>query len=258
MPAQAGLPMRRRRRVAGLRREEVAELAGISATWYTWLEQGRPINVSPDTLERLAAVLQLTGREREHLFLLAGHTAPPAPAESAQEVLDLVQQALESMNPNPSYVLNPRWDLVAWNRAAVRVFGDFAALPPAERNIVWLTFRRESFFSRLFVGWDRYARCVLGNFRVDSTAHVDDPRWASLTGALQQESAEFAAWWPDHAIAAPEAYRKEIMHPEVGALSLEPLHLEVQHPSRLKIVTYLPSPGTETAERLRRLERAAV
>ncbi|WP_321476489.1 helix-turn-helix transcriptional regulator [uncultured Paludibaculum sp.] len=257
LPAKAGVAARRRRRVAGLRREEVAELADISVTWYTWLEQGRPVNVSTGTLERLASVFNLVGREREHLFLLAGHMAPPPVPESAQKIMNLVRQVLESMNPNPAYVLNQRWDILGWNRAAARVFGDFGAISEAERNIVWMTFQRDSFFSRLFVDWDRYAHCVLGNFRVDSTAHVNDPGWSSLKQALLRESPEFAEWWPNHEIAAPEAYRKELLHPVAGLLTFEPLHLDVQHPSQLKIVSYLPCLDTDTAARLQKLDTAA-
>lgn len=228
-------------------------MAGISTTWYTWLEQGREINVSAPTLERLSSVLQLNIREREHLFLLAGHEAPQAAVVSTQEAMALVRLAITSMNPNPAYVLNPRWDVVEWNRAAELVFGDFSKLPVSERNIVWLTFCRGSHFRALFQDWERYARCVLGNFRVDSTRYVDHPEWVELTGKLLAESPEFAAWWPDHAIAAPDTYIKELSHAAAGRLCLEPLHLDVQLPSQLMIVTYLPSPGSGTDERLRSL-----
>jgi transcriptional regulator with XRE-family HTH domain len=252
-PAKAGIPLGRRRRVAGLRREEVADLAGISATWYTWLEQGRAINASSDALERLASVLQLEGREREHLFLLAGHPAPTEPTETESHMMALIQQTLDNMNPSPAYVLNNRWDLMAWNDAASAVFGDFGQVPEEERNIVWLTFQRESPFSKVFVDWDRYARCVVGNFRVDSTLYVGDARWADLTSRLVRESSVFAALWPSHEVAAPIAYRKEMNHPEAGLLTFEPIHLDVQHPSRLKIVSYLSCPDTKTAARLVKL-----
>ena len=130
-PQSAGLPAYGgNRRVPGLRREEVAELAGISATWYTWMEQGRAVNVSVETLERLANVLSLDGREREHLFLLAGHAAPPAPAEGSQQAMGLVRQTLDSLNPTPAYLLNQRWDILAWNRAATREIWRASCLIP--------------------------------------------------------------------------------------------------------------------------------
>lgn len=254
-PADVGLPNGRRRRVAGLRREEVAELAGISATWYTWMEQGRAVNVSIETLDRLAGVLSLDGREREHLFLLAGHAAPPAPSEGSQQVMGLVRQTLDSLNPTPAYLLNQRWDILAWNRAATRVFGDFGAIEEARRNVVWLTFQRDSSFGRLFVDWDRYARCVLGSFRADSSAHVGDSRWSALTGALIAESPVFADLWPNHEVAAPLMYRKELRHETAGLLTLEPLHLDVPAPAGLKIVVYLPCTDTDTPEKLRQLDR---
>lgn len=252
-PSHVGLPAGRRRRVVGLRREEVAELADISTTWYTWLEQGRAVSVSTETLERLVSAFRLDGREREHLFLLAGFPAPPIHAGTEVKILALVQQALDGMTPNPAYLLNTRWDILAWNDAASRVFGDFGAIPEAERNIVWLTFKRSSYFSSLFVDWTRYAHCVLGNFRVDSSTHAGDPLWSKLIHALMTESRDFAAWWPNHEIAAPLSYRKEILHPKAGLLTLEPLHLDVQQASELKIVLYLPSSNTETEERLRLL-----
>lgn len=254
-PSQVGLPTGRRRRVRGLRREEIAELADISVTWYTWLEQAREITVSRETIERLSSALKLEGRDREHLFLLTGNTPPLSPADPVLQPDDLIEKTLDSLNPNPAYLLNGRWDVLAWNRAAALVFGDFQQVAEAERNIVWLTFQRRSVFSRLFVDWDRYARCVLGNFRVDSSLHVGKPEWAELIQRLNQTSTVFSGWWPNHEIAAPEGYRKELLHPVAGLLTLEAIHLHVQESQELKIVLYLPSEGTDTRERLAALQQ---
>lgn len=253
-PSDVGLPHRTRRRVAGLRREEVAELADISVTWYTWLEQARPRNVSALTLERIAKALQLDLQEREHLFLLAGHPAPLPLADTEVQLMSSVNQVLTSMDPNPAYVLNSRWDLAAWNRAATNVFGDFNRLPQQERNLVWLTFMDPA-LRHLFVEWESFARCVLAHFRSDSASHVGDPRWAELTDTLTTQSKEFRSWWPCHEVAWPLEGRKELLHPAVGKLCLRSLHLELHSPVRLRVVTYTPVLDSETAQRLTALAR---
>lgn len=252
-PVQVGLPLGRRRRVRGLRREETAELAGISVTWYTWLEQGRDISISRDTIERLSTALRLEGRDREHLFLLTGNTPPLEPSPDTQQSNDLIYKTLESLNPNPAYLLNGRWDVLAWNRTAACVFTDFEQILPYERNIVWLTFDRSTAFSKLFVDWERYARCVLGNFRVDSSLHTAKPDWTELISRLAGASNKFKEWWPNHEIAAPEGYRKELLHPTAGLLTLEAIHLQVQESADQRIVLYLPSEGTDTRRRLAKL-----
>lgn len=254
-PSDVGLPQRTRRRVAGLRREEVAELADISVTWYTWLEQARPRNVSALTLERIAQALQLDSQEREHLFLLAGHPTPLPLADTEAQIMGSVNQLLASMEPNPAYVLNSRWDLTAWNRATVNVFGDFGRLPQPERNLVWMTFMDPA-WRHLFVEWESFARCVLAHFRSDSASHVGDPRWAELTGALTTRSKEFRAWWPCHEVTWRLEGCKELLHPAVGKLCLHSLNLELHHPARLRVVTYTPTLDSDTAQRLTALARA--
>jgi transcriptional regulator with XRE-family HTH domain len=235
--------------VAGLRREEVAELAGIGVTWYTWLEQARSVNVSAPTLERIATALALDKEEREHLFLL-GDQHPPLPVEAVDDrLMATVKQVLASLEPNPAYVLNPRWDLIAWNGAARNVFGDFGKMPEGRRNIVWLTFTDKD-FRRMFVDWERFARCVLAHFRADSAAHTGDPRWSELTDALIQQSAEFRHWWTCHEVAWSLDWSKELVHPRAGTLSLNSIQLDLHRPINLKLVAYMPAPGSDTAEHL--------
>jgi transcriptional regulator with XRE-family HTH domain len=241
--------------VAGLRREEVAELAGIGVTWYTWLEQARSVNVSALTLERIATALALDKDEREHLFLL-GDQHPPLPlAAVGDHLMGTVNQVLASLEPNPAYVLNPRWDLVAWNRAANYVFGDFEKMPEGRRNIVWLTFTDKD-FRKMFIDWERFARCVLAHFRADSAAHTGDPRWSELTDALIQQSDEFRHWWTCHEVAWSLDWSKELVHPIAGALSLNSIQLDLHRPTNLKLVAYMPSPGSDTAKHLLALHPA--
>ena len=139
-PSQVGLPNTARRRVKGLRREEVAEAAGISVAWYTWIEQARDLHISEVTLESLSTALHLSNPERTHLYRLAGHADPLPQAGHAENVLGAVKDMIASMDPNPSYALNSTWDVVAWNSAATKVIWDFGRLPERERNFVRLVF----------------------------------------------------------------------------------------------------------------------
>ncbi len=156
-PGDVGLPNGGRRRTAGLRREEVAQLAGVGVTWYTWLEQGRDVRASLDVLEALARALRLTATERTHLLLLGRGEEPPPPKSPAERVSPTLKRMMKSLDPNPAFVLGRRWDYLAWNRAACAVFGDFEKVPRGARNHVWLTFmdpaRRE-----LWLDWERGMR----------------------------------------------------------------------------------------------------
>ncbi|GAC1503297.1 MAG: hypothetical protein NVS2B12_14110 [Ktedonobacteraceae bacterium] len=147
-PAEVGLPRTARRKTAGLRREEVAQLAGVGVTWYTWLEQGRDIHVSIQVLDSLAQTFRLTPAEKAHLFLLAGQASPAQPIPQREHVSPFLYQFLEHMGNNPAYITGHRWDLLAWNRAACQVFADFAAMPIEERNIMHLLFTNEEYRSR--------------------------------------------------------------------------------------------------------------
>jgi transcriptional regulator with XRE-family HTH domain len=239
-PADVHLPRTARRRVAGLRREEVAELAGIGAAWYTWMEQARPLNVSVSTLERISVALQLDDQEREHLFLLGGQATPRPDGGDRGEVMGSVRQVLASLDPNPAYALNPRWDVIAWNRAAAVLFGDFEKILKSRRNIVSLTFTDKK-FRNLFVDWEPFARCVIAHFRSDSAAHAGDPRWSELIHVLSQQSVEFREWWPSHQVAWPPNLRKELRHPVMGRVVFQTLDLELFRPARLRVVAYMPA-----------------
>lgn len=251
-PSDVGWAKASRRRVPGLRREEVAELAEIGVTWYTWLEQGRRVNVSAATLERIASALKLEAEERQHLFLLAGYPAPHPLGGAGDQLMSTVKQVLLGLDPNPAIVLNRYWDVVAWNDSAALVFSDFAALPEDRRNWVWLTFTDPAFQS-LIVDWERFARCVIAHFRADSAAHGTDPHWIQLTAALKTRSPVFREWWSSHEVVSSLDWRKELLHPTAGVLLLDSIHFEFPRPSSLKLVTYTAYPDTDTNERLRKL-----
>ncbi len=251
LPTEVGLPRTARRKTAGLRREEVAQLAGVGITWYTWLEQGRDIHVSTQMLESLAQSFKLTPAEKAHLFLLAGQ-APPAHSVPQQEhVTPFLSRFLEHMGTNPAYIMGRRWDVLAWNQAACQVFGNFAAMPIEERNIVYLIFTNEE-YRRRSADWEGVAQRVLAQFRASSSQYHHDTRFGALITELQQRSPEFASWWSQHKVQGRQNGRKEFLHPKVGSLVLEHSTFQIDGSPGLKMVVYLPA-CEETARKIEQL-----
>src|SRR5262245_7502557 len=165
-PADFGLPSGKGRRTLGLRREEVAALAGVGLTWYTSLEQGRDIRVSTAFLETLARALKFTGPERAHLFALAQHRLPPLPRRALQHEATQQLQSILDVIDSPAYARNSRFDVIAWNRANTEMFGDFTSIPQQQRNILWLMFAR-SYHRRTMPSWEEDARGLVANFRMN-------------------------------------------------------------------------------------------
>jgi len=248
-PEDVGLPNGGRRRTPGLRREEVAQLAGVGTTWYTWLEQGRDVRASLEVFEALTRALRLSPVERTHLILLGrGEEAPPCKPPT-ERVSPTIRRLVESLGPNPAYVIGRRWDYLAWNRAACAVFGDFRRIPRAARNHLWQMFmdpaRRE-----LLADWEEAARLAAAKFRADSARHLGDPSFEELIVALRQASPAFCKAWKRHEVAQGGPGRKEVRHPAVGTLLFE--HA-VFHPTDFpdqRLVLYSPVPDTDTAAKL--------
>ncbi|MBO0796283.1 MAG: helix-turn-helix domain-containing protein, partial [Ktedonobacteraceae bacterium] len=163
-PTDVGLPPGVRRKTVGLRREEVAQLANVGVTWYTWLEQGRDIHVSRQILESLAQGLRLNIDERTYLFSLAKHPLLPVSDGQREEISPLLQRFLDQLGANPAYIIGRRWDVLAWNRAACMVLGDFRAMPPEQRNIVRFVFTDQELRRRM-LDWEGVAQRVLAQFR---------------------------------------------------------------------------------------------
>jgi len=251
-PADVGLPPGVRRRTPGLRREEVAELAGIGTTWYTWLEQGRDIRASADVLDNLARALRLTPDERAHLFRVARGQPPPRALAPREEAPPSLRRLLATLGAAPAYITGRRWDLLAWNAAAAAVFGDFGALSEGERNLVRFMFT-DGELRRRFVDWEGTARRVLALFRADRGRYADDPWFAEVIDDLRRVSPEFGRWWPLHDVRERAAERKEIEHPAIGRLVLEPTTLQLVGSPDLKLVVYAPLPEEDTARKLQRL-----
>lgn len=201
-PQQVGLPPGERRRVKGLRREEVAALAGIGITWYTWLEQGRPIQVSQATLSQLAQVLCLNETERAYLFLLASPdptTLPtplklPAPAQAEPHFQDL----LDALAPHPALLRDQHWDIMAWNRAEANL-NPWADMAPSERNLLLYLFTHPRPRACL-PQWQEYTHAILQVFRLTWSQYPPDERLTSLLERLYQTSSEFRQWWQEHSV----------------------------------------------------------
>jgi transcriptional regulator with XRE-family HTH domain len=247
-PETVGLPNGSRRRTPGLRREEVAQLAGVGLTWYTWLEQGRDIRVSPDVLCRVARVLQLEPIERIHLFRLAGHEAQPGFVDEA--VRPPLRRVLAGWEPYPAIVLGRRWDVLAWNRAYVRVLGDYRELPEGRRNALWSMFMRPS-RRRLIRDWAREAEIMVASFQRSTAAYLDEPEFQELITDLREQSPEFAALWARHDVRGRLEGWKRLDHAELGYLDLEYTTYQVNDEPGLRLVLYTPEAGSRTDAILR-------
>lgn len=254
-PVSVGLPEGiGHRRTPGLRREEVALLAGISVTWYTWLEQGRDIRASDQVLESVATTLRLSAGERDYLFRLAHKRVPAAPKPTEPTVTLAVQGALDSLRTSPAWVLDPRWNTLAWNQASSEVFGDFGVLPLKERNPLRLAFTNETLRRRL-VDWKNFAWRILGAFRYKVGDHVGEPWFVRLVEDLKETSPEFREWWPDHEVLEPPIGRVALNHPGAGLLELDNICFNTEGDPSLRMCVYAPTP--QTAEKIDRLTDSA-
>jgi transcriptional regulator with XRE-family HTH domain len=248
-PADVGLPAGGRRRTPGLRREEVAQLAGVGVTWYTWLEQGRDIHVSDQVLGAIARTLSLDEHERAHLFTLAGVAVPAGPAEG-RVVPPEVRAVLDKLDPFPAFVTNGRYDLLATNRGYRVLVGDVDALPVEERNSLWLIFAKET-TSRCFVDREEARGRMVAQLRAAMAEHVADPAWKCLVRRLHDVSPDFTALWARHDVAQPENARKRVLHQDLGLLQFNHTHGWLSPRTGLRLVTYVPADDA-TAEALRR------
>lgn len=248
-PAALGVEATRRR-TPGLRREEVAQRAHISATWYTWLEQGRGGAPSAEVLDRLARALLLTDVEREHLFLLGLGRPPELRAPESDGISPRLQRVLDALESSPAYVRTPTWDLVAWNRAASAVFG-YDALPPDQRNILRRIFCAPEVRAMQF-DWEGVARFVVAAFRADAARVGPTKQVQALVDELSRASPEFAAMWTSHDVRAFGEGVKQLRHPTAGTLTLEYSAFAVDGRPDLGMVVFNPA-SAEDVRRVRSL-----
>ncbi|ALK33057.1 helix-turn-helix transcriptional regulator [Burkholderia plantarii] len=242
-----------RRRTPGLRREEVAQRANISPTWYTWLEQGRGGAPSAEVLERICGALLLTDAEREHLFMLGLGRPPEVRYKLVDGVSPRLQRLLDSLVASPAIVKTPTWDVVAWNRAAAVVLTDYGTLPPGQRNILRFLFRHPAVRAKQH-DWNAVARFVVGAFRADVARAGLASEAAALVDELCGASAEFAALWRDNDVLnhGEGDGVKRLEHPKLGSIELEYSAFSVDGRPDLGMIVYTPI-DEETAGRIRAL-----
>jgi transcriptional regulator with XRE-family HTH domain len=244
-PGDVGLPEGSRRRTAGLRREEVALLANLSTTYYTFLEQGRPVRPSAQVLDALASALRMSAAEQRYLEVLAyggddaaGRGTPPTgPIERIdQGVVDLVQR----LDPFPTMVKGRRWDVLTANAAARELFDDWESRPTGERNLVRWMFTTER-AREVYVDWEQEARAMLGRFRLAAARHRQDGDFANLIAELQRDSEHVREWWPRHDVIAVGSGSKKLRHPRLGPVSYSHVVLQVADDPDQTLVTYSPA-----------------
>ncbi len=252
-PEQVGLMGGGRRRTPGLRREEVAQLANVGVSWYTLLEQGRAIHPSGEVLHSIADALQLTSDERQHLFLLANQQYPVDTYDSQEEVSPALHRVLGALNPFPAYIIDRRWNYLAWNTAAEHILLLSQSIPPYDRNAIWRMFANPRIPHVYTPHWEQVAQRVLAEFRAESARYADEAWFKRLIADLQRVSPEFRAWWPRHDVRGRSDELKEIEHPLVGCLMFEHTTLQVPTQPDLKIMIYTPLPETDTLEKLLQL-----
>lgn len=244
-----------RRRTPGLRREEVAQRANISPTWYTWLEQGRGGAPSADVLDRIAAGMMLTEPEREHLFMLGLGRPPEQRYRPVDGVTPRLQRVLDAFGASPAIVKTATWDVVAWNRAAAVVLTDYATLPADGRNILRLMFG-DSRVRAAQEDWLSVARFVVGAFRADVARAGADEQALRLVDDLSRSSPIFATLWQDNEVIAHGEGVKRMLHPELGTLELEFSAFAVDGRPELGMIVYNPVADADIARIQTLIDRA--
>ncbi|AJG97436.1 transcriptional regulator [Clostridium beijerinckii] len=246
LPSQVGLPEGTRRRTIGLRREEVSFLSGVGLTWYTWLEQGRPITISSQVIESLARTLMLDKKETMHLYNLARLTPPTEIATYDNTVNPMLKHVLDNIEFSPATILDQRYNVIAWNRASEKLLYDYNKLDTSKRNMLRIMFTNEE-YKKTIIDWESTAQSMLARFRIAYGKLVEDPYIKELVEELKSESKEFNSWWTMHNVEMEEEIVKSITHPILGELNFEYTSYMVLSDKnlRLTILTALPRSDTE-------------
>jgi MmyB-like transcription regulator ligand binding domain/Helix-turn-helix domain len=237
-PGDFGMPPGSRRRTPGLRREEVALLAGVGVTWYTWLEQGREINASTQVLDAVARTLRLDRVEREHLYRLA--EATPLRGECTRLVIpDTIREIVYSLDPLPASLINSRFDILMSNHASEELFWDWHTMPCIHMNTLWCCVTEPSARSK-FAEYDSQIRYMVARLRSAYGRHVGDPDWEEDIRRLATMSREFSELWARHEVAEAEPRTLTFQHPQAGTLSLAASELNLPDLPEARIVVYTP------------------
>jgi transcriptional regulator with XRE-family HTH domain len=250
-PAAVGLPGGGNRRTPGLRREEVALLAGVSHTWYTWLEQGRDIRPSRQVMDALARTLHLSAAEHEYLLRLSGHGGTPG-GGAFDGVPEHLQRLMDALRSSPAFAITSGWSIVGWNRAYERLYPGVATLPAADRNLLWAVFTDPA-VRELLGDWRTDSRRFLTQFRAEVGTRLADPDVAHLVGRLQATSPSFREGWASHDVDRFSSTERRFEHPVVGTLVLEHHQMTPADAPGLQLVVYTAADGTDSATRLARM-----
>jgi len=245
-PDDVGIVTSGRRRTPGLRREEVAQLAGVGVTWYTWLEQGRDIAPSPQVLDAIVRTLRLDSHERTHVFRLS-EVVDPSHVDGCHALPDSIQPLLDQLEPYPALVVNGRYDVLAFNRTYAALMAPMAELPPEDRNVLRLMFTNPEVRSRM-VDWELAAGFLVATFRASMAKHLGEPAWKCFLSRML-ELPEFAEVWERHEIRPIQRMSKRIFSPSVGLLHMETTSLWLAESVGIRMVTYTPT-DDETRARL--------
>jgi transcriptional regulator with XRE-family HTH domain len=244
-PRDVGLQPGRQRRTPGLRREELAGLAGVSVTWYTWLEQGRDISVSAKVIDSLARVLRISSTEKAHLYTLAGLRVP-AETVLPTKLDHTIAQLVGALHPNPASVINPWWDLLSYNKAYSELFGGIDELAAEERNVLRLAFTRV-LNDGLVENWDTVVSGLVGQLRTHVARFPHDPRGSDLVEKLRDLSSDFGRMWDDQVVDRFQTSRVVLHHPRAGRLELNFIKLTTADDESQQLVVYLPADSASEA-----------
>lgn len=251
--AEFGLPPVGRRRITGLRREEVSYLSGVSVTWYTWLEQGRNIQPSRQVLDSVARTLRLSAAEHSYVLSLVGYSAPqPSGAPEVEVAPAHVQRLLDALAGYPAYAIAPDWQISGWNAAYAALYPNVATVAAADRNLLWLVFT-DPYVRELLPDWDVDSGRFLAEFRAEAGSRLGEPNYVNLIRRLSDASKAFRAGWKSHDIQGFASRERIFHHPRVGELHLEHHRLAPSDHPDLHLVIYTPVLGTDTPAKLQRL-----
>ncbi|WP_163549830.1 helix-turn-helix transcriptional regulator [Candidatus Frankia nodulisporulans] len=245
-PRDVGMPPGPRRRTPGLRREEVAQLAGVAVTWYTWLEQGRPINVSGQVLDAVARTLQLDAAERAHLFRLADVAPPPSIGDDMVDLPPEIRGILDALDPLPAAVTNARSDVLAWNEAYASLLPMIVSAAPPHRNTLWFAFTTPSCCNPMR-NLDEQAAEYVAILRYRHIQHLGEPGWQEFVQGLSAASDRFARLWATHDVAPPRPCDKVYCYPAVGDIGLRATHLDLSGRPGIRLTVHNPVDETTRA-----------
>ncbi|GED57526.1 helix-turn-helix transcriptional regulator [Brevibacillus formosus] len=256
LPQSIGLAPGTRRRTPGLRREEVAQLAGVSSTWYTWLEQGRDIKVSPSVLDAVARALQLTVDERKYLYALALETGTGVgqgvQKDEPPQINPALKRILKELRSCPAIITDRRSHIVGWNEAAAHVFLDFEQIPYEERNLIRLVFTRKE-LRRLAVNWEHFVSGFLAIFRANYGQYVEDEWYEQFLSEMRQVHPDFHDLWEQSRVSSAPEVLLEFRHAKAGKMLFHLTSLQVSGSADLRCSIYTPDPNSATETKLRQL-----